>query len=231
MIKQLHIFALILGIVSLSAFPTECYAQGKVTRKTTVKSKAIPKTGTENGYEWVDLGLPSGTKWAKHNIGATTPEGYGMYFAWGELLESVNNTYDAYPNSNAQLENVSYSGNGKYDVAKQKWGGRWVTPDLQNIEELLNHCKIVWSERNAHIGVNVTGPNGTTIFFSAAGMKTGIQYHWQPQLYGAYWVSTPSYRDSRYARMFLFEESSYNPGISAHECWKAFSTPIRPVIR
>lgn len=41
-------------------------------------------TGTENGYEWVDLGLPSGLKWATMNVGATTPEGYGDYFAWGE---------------------------------------------------------------------------------------------------------------------------------------------------
>ena len=41
-------------------------------------------TGTANGHDWVDLGLPSGTKWATTNVGATTPEGYGDYFAWGE---------------------------------------------------------------------------------------------------------------------------------------------------
>ena len=43
-----------------------------------------PTTGTGNGHTWVNLGLPSGLKWASCNVGATTPEGYGNYYAWGE---------------------------------------------------------------------------------------------------------------------------------------------------
>lgn len=227
-IKQLFLILLLI-------FPIFCWGQGKVTRNTSKhlnpSKKTIVTSGVENGYEWIDLGLPSGTKWAIHNIGATSPEGFGKYFAWGELSESTKNTYENYPNTTACKENTDYSGKENLDAATQIWGERWITPNLQNIQELLSCCKIEWSELNGYNGVTVTGPNGKTLFFPAAGMKTSDQYHWNPQLYGAYWVSTPSYTDTRYARMFLFEKSSYNPGINAHECWKAFATPIRPILK
>ena len=42
------------------------------------------KTEQANGHEYVDLGLPSGTLWATCNVGASKPEDYGDYFAWGE---------------------------------------------------------------------------------------------------------------------------------------------------
>ena len=53
-------------------------------------------TGTANGHDWVDLGLPSGTKWATMNLGATSPEGYGNYYAWGETTTKSSYTLDNY---------------------------------------------------------------------------------------------------------------------------------------
>lgn len=46
-----------------------------------VQTIDIPITGQENGYMWVELGLPSGVKWASCNVGATTPEDFGNYYA------------------------------------------------------------------------------------------------------------------------------------------------------
>ena len=53
-------------------------------------------SGIENGHEWVDLGLPSGLKWATCNVGATTPEEYGNYFAWGEVEPKESYFWDTY---------------------------------------------------------------------------------------------------------------------------------------
>ena len=53
-------------------------------------------TGMANGHEWVDLGLPSGTKWATMNVGAESPEDYGDYFAWGETQPKATYTLDNY---------------------------------------------------------------------------------------------------------------------------------------
>ena len=52
--------------------------------------------GTENGHEWVDLGLPTGTKWATCNIGATKPEEIGDHFAWGEVTPKEVYDWDTY---------------------------------------------------------------------------------------------------------------------------------------
>ncbi|MBR6016482.1 MAG: hypothetical protein IK067_05060, partial [Prevotella sp.] len=49
---------------------------------------------TINGHEYVDLGLPSGTLWATCNVGAETPEDYGLYFAWGETVGYTGDTSD-----------------------------------------------------------------------------------------------------------------------------------------
>ncbi len=74
-------------------------------------------TGMENGHEWVDLGLPSGTKWATMNVGATTPEGYGDYFAWGE-------TEPYYQKGYSQFDPCRNWKTGKtgYNWASYKWG-------------------------------------------------------------------------------------------------------------
>ena len=53
-------------------------------------------TGTANGHDWVDLGLPSGTKWATMNVGAESPEDYGDYFAWGETQPKSTYTLENY---------------------------------------------------------------------------------------------------------------------------------------
>ncbi|MBP5478821.1 MAG: hypothetical protein J6Y15_05610 [Bacteroidaceae bacterium] len=59
---------------------------GYIINVTNMKMETTPKDGTENGYEYVDLGLPSGLKWAKMNLGAMSETDYGKYYAWGETV-------------------------------------------------------------------------------------------------------------------------------------------------
>lgn len=89
-----------------------------------------------NDHEYVDLGLPSGIKWASYNVGATNPEEYGCYYAWGETVEKANYSWSTYKWCNGSYDTMTkyciddYYGkvDGKAvldpddDVAHVKWG-------------------------------------------------------------------------------------------------------------
>lgn len=162
-----------------------------------------------NHPHMIDLGLPSGTKWACCNVGATKPEQYGGYYAWGEVSEkSVYNdvTYQyatGVDNDGDGRYDDYHSGTGygvwqnlgsdiagtQYDVAHVQWGGSWVMPSSDQIKELLNHCSSEWTTENGVYGRRFTGSNGGSIFLPAAGYRLrGGLYH--VGTYGIYWSST-----------------------------------------
>ena len=158
-------------------------------------------TGTTNGHDWVDLGLPSGTKWATCNIGANAPEGYGNYYAWGETT-----TKSSYTEDNSRTYKVSMndiSGNATYDAARANWGGSWRMPTEAEMLELYNNCTWTWTTQNGVNGYEVTGPNGNSIFLPAAGFCDGSS-RYRIGEYGNYWSSTPggSYTDYAYDLYF-----------------------------
>ena len=145
-------------------------------------------TGSINGHDYVDLGLPSGTKWATCNVGATTPEGYGGYYAWGETTTKTEYTAENSLTYNQSFNNIS--GNVTYDAARANWGSTWRMPTKVEMEELLNNCTWTWTTQNGVNGMRVIGPNGNSIFLPAAGyyyqtLNTEITYQ------GFYWSSTP----------------------------------------
>ena len=115
--------------------------------------------------EMVDLGLS--VKWATCNVGATTPEGYGEYFAWGETkpksnYSSSNYTYDADPDPTTL---PSYA-----DAATVNWGGAWRMPTAAERTELIDNCTWTWTTQNGINGYKVTSKtNGNSIFLPAAG--------------------------------------------------------------
>ena len=81
----------------------------------------------------IDLGLPSGTKWACCNVGANKPEAYGDYYAWGETQTKSTyseQTYLYYKNGLYQDVGSDIAGT-QYDVAHVKWGGSCVMPSLE----------------------------------------------------------------------------------------------------
>ena len=128
----------------------------------------------------IDLGLPSGTKWACCNVGADKPEAYGGYYAWGEVNEKARYDHDTYFRiDNSEVTNNVLStdiAGTQYDVAHVKWGGSWVMPSLVQIDELVNKCTYTWTSKNGVEGGILTGPSGGKIFLPAAGYRrdTGL---------------------------------------------------------
>ncbi len=173
-----------------------------------------------NGHEYVDLGLPSGTKWATCNIGATTPEGLGEYFAWGETKPKSKYTEDncpTYQKDDTWLRKNGYidaSGNltMSHDAARQYWGGTWRMPTKAEIEELIKNTTTKWIMRNGVSGKLVTSKrNGKSIFLPAAGSKFGEENQiYCVGLYSDNWGST-SLCDSEYSSACLESQSDKLP--------------------
>lgn len=148
-----------------------------------------------NGHEAVDLGLPSGLKWATCNIGASTPEEAGYFFAWGEVAEKDTYDWSTYKWSvNGSSSNFSkYTSKGGTlepadDAAQVLWGGSWRMPTQAEAQELLDNCKKAMVTQNNKNGLRLTGPNGNTIFLPASGYydKNAIS----GEIYdGYYWLS------------------------------------------
>ena len=192
-------------------FPEEVLAKLQQCPFCTAPLSAKPVVG-----EPVDLGLPSGTKWADHNVGATNPEDYGDYFAWGET--ETKSTYTADNSKTLEKEKMKdFSGNEVYDVARAIWGGKWRMPTEKEIQELVEKCEWEWFEKNNRKGSKVTGPNGNSIFLPAAGYRDG-SYSCEAVSYGGYWSSTPGKFDGedaynldfRSGGQNVYENSSYN---------------------
>ena len=151
--------------------------------------------GQHNGHGYVDLGLPSGVKWATCNVGASKPEDYGDYFAWGETSPKAEYTYENSLTCGEQMSDVS--GNAQYDAATANWGGSWKMPTREQMEELVEHCEWEWTQVNGVYGSKVIGPNGSCIFFPAAGGRYGSSLY-NDGTYGLYWSSTPYDYDNDY---------------------------------
>ena len=147
-------------------------------------SASDSKSRTINGHEYVDLGLPSGLKWATCNVGAYSPEQYGDYYAWGEI-ETKSEYYEYNSKTRGKLMS-GISGSSTYDVARAKWGGSWRIPTKEEYKELINSCKWEWVTQNGKKGYKITGPNGNSIFLPAAGYRDGYGGKC-----GCYWSSTP----------------------------------------
>ncbi len=143
--------------------------------------------GKINGHEYVDLGLS--VKWATCNIGASSPNDYGDYFAWGE--KDIKSKYSP---SNSKTYGAAISaniaGHVSNDVARIKWGRRWRLPTSAELQELVDKCTWNWTSVNGHNGYRIVGPNGQSVFLPAAGWYNGTSlYHVGEQ--GSYWSATP----------------------------------------
>ena len=120
----------------------------------------------------VDLGLSSGVKWAVRNIGATSVEDYGHYYAWGEVEAKDTYTSSNYLYGTQNLgEDFDISGT-QNDAAVVNWGGIWRMPTKKDLEELKDSCSWTWSSINGVNGYIITkkvGGTGNKIFLPAAG--------------------------------------------------------------
>lgn len=177
--------------------------------KTFTTKKAT--TGVLNGHEWVDLGLPSGTKWATCNVGASSEINYGYYYAWGETSTKTTyneDTYDYYGSYSIPSDISETS----YDVAHIQWGSTWRMPTFTEIKELVNKCTFVWTTISGIKGAKFIGPNGNYIFLPAGGGigkgfgNANVVNGWGE--YGRYWSSQISYRENgNFAKSLFFNSN------------------------
>lgn len=159
------------------------------------------QSGTINGHEYMDLGLPSGLKWATCNVGASSPSDRGDYFAWGETATKAN-----YKKENCTTWEKSLgalSGKAKYDAARANWGGSWRLPSKAECDELREQCTWMWTSYDGHKGYEVIGPNGKSVFLPAAGWRCELSND-GAGYYGRYWTSTPDETDAQSAYFLNF---------------------------
>lgn len=168
--------------------------------------------------EAIDLGLPSGLKWASFNLGASKPEEYGDYFTWGDTepyytLDPVTLKVTAkegktgfnwasykwcmgsYNTLTKYCDNSSYGYNGftdnktvldpEDDAAHVNLGGSWRIPTEEEWTELRTSGRWHFTSQNDVHGIEVTGPNGNSIFLPAAGFNFASFGS-----YGLYWSSS-----------------------------------------
>ena len=134
-------------------------------------------TSNHNGHEFVDLGLPSGTLWATCNVGATSPEQAGLYFAFGETTgysaEQVKKGERSFDSASYTAPSVSDNLTLEQDAAHVNLGGKWRMPTKAEYQELRDNCDGVWTDD--YNGTGVAGCiftskiNGNSVFFPAAG--------------------------------------------------------------
>jgi hypothetical protein len=163
--------------------------------------------GTLNGYEYVDLGLPSGILWAICNVGADVPEDCGDYFAWGETVPKDIYDWKSYKYGNfinEQYEFTKYCTDSVYglngfvdnlillepsdDAAKANWGADWRMPTIDEWEELYLNTTFARTTQNGADGWLFTASNGKSMFLPAAGYWWGGEF--TNAGLGIYWSST-----------------------------------------
>ena len=216
------------------------------------KNNVGSASGITKGHKWVDLGLPSGLKWATCNVGASTPKGYGDYFAWGETESKqtyswknykwATTTYDA-ANNEWDLETITkyyvkyndYYGDYESDAsvltpeddaAHAAWEGSWRLPTVEEWEELRSNCTWTWTTRNNVNGFEVKGTNGNSIFLPAAGWRDNDDLYVAGR-YGHYWSSSLC-TDYAYDAWSVDVESKY---VSRDYDYRYNDKSVRPVIK
>ena len=191
-------------------------------------------------HAYVDLGLPSELKWATCNIGADKPEDYGYYYAWGETEPKTDYSWSTYKFELGTDYNGPFSKyvtNSSYgtvdnktvldpedDAAHVNWGGRWRMPTDDEWTELSTKCIWTWTTQNGVNGRLVTGPNGKSIFFPAAGFRYNTDLD-NAGSYGIYWSSSlkSDYPYDAYGVYF------YSDGVERGYGGRCYGQSVRPV--
>lgn len=190
-------------------------------------------TGTADGHEYVDLGLPSGTLWATCNVGADAPERCGDYFAWGETQTKDTYNWDNYKYANGSSDRLTKycnkSSYGNYgftdnlttlqvgdDPATANWGSGWRTPTKVQWDELHKNTTYKWTTQNGVKGCLFTAKNRHTLFLPAALYQSNIFLH-NGQIYygghgsyGFYWSSSLNTVTPSSAWGFYFDSDGYD---------------------
>ena len=113
--------------------------------ETTVLIKPTQPKNEINGHEYVDLGLPSGLKWATCNVGANSIEETGGLYGWGNDNPNCTSEAKCYYPCNNPPQNISGT---QYDVARKIMGAPWRIPTQKDFQELMDNCSLELGENN-----------------------------------------------------------------------------------
>ena len=175
-----------------------------------------------NGHKYVNLGLPSGTKWATMNVGASSETDYGNYYQYGKGAAQYAAT-----SGDSDYSGIENPLAASADTAVQVWGGQWHMPTREQIQELTANTTYKWVTNYKGSGKNggtFTAKNGAVLFFPAAGSwSDGSKYDVGD--YGFYWASS-SPDDSGRAWMLWSDGGSVAVGDSPRRNGLA----VRPVV-
>ena len=166
----------------------------------------VPLKGELNGHSWVDLGLPSGTKWATYNVGTQEIHGVGTRVAWGEIATKKTFSPSAYSLNDVELS--SYAGDPKHDLATAKWGEGWYTPTKEQWDELIEYCDWDYVIINGINGVIFTSKKTYNyIFLPSTGYTDDETYKLKYTTYNlAYWSCTTQRNNGAFAYMANYEQ-------------------------
>lgn len=185
--------------------------------------------GTVSDHGYVDLGLPSGAKWARCNVGASSPNKPGEYYAWGETSAK-----SAYTKENAAALLTEYpadiQGLPRYDAASSTWGTAWHLPTAADVQELLNNCTFIIVQYKDAIGYLVTGPNGKSIFLPAGGWKTATSNPGNG-LTTNIWTATPDEKEEGAKSLAIQKDENGNPSPQLIRSQQYLGANIRPILR
>lgn len=235
--KKLVLFALALAAICIMS---ACEKDPNGGNDNEGNDSIVDHSGSFNGHNYVDLGLPSGTLWATCNVGADTPEGYGNYYAWGETETKEVYNWETYKYCNGAHDQLTrycpYSEYGYQgmvhdrrvlydmdDVALAEWGAGWRMPIRSEMEELLFYTTRSWKEQNGVEGLLFEAPNGNSLFFPAAGSihETDLTLVGKE---GCYWSSSLGSDPDKGGTMYFVKQS-----LSFGHAYRCFGWTIRPV--
>ena len=192
-----------------------------------------------NGHAYVDLGLS--VKWAIMNVGATSPEDYGDYFAWGETEPKEEYSWETYKWCDGDFNDLTkYCSRSDFgivdnktvldledDAANVNWGGAWRMPTKAELDELIENCTWSWTTQNGVDGYTVTSnTNGKSIFLPAAGYRNET-FSDEVGTFGYYWSSLHDNANFQHvSHNIYFEESNVDKDSDS----RYYGNSIRPVL-
>lgn len=184
-----------------------------------------PETLVSSETIVVDLGLPSGTLWADRNIGAKSPEDFGLYFSWGNIEgHAMGSGYDFDDYNETKGHELDGDIDIEHDAARSNMGEPWQMPTKEQFQELVDNCTREWCCENGHMGSRFTSKiNGKSVFFPAAGYGHATSID-NVGSYGLYW--SRSLHSSDYGYSLYFNSSSVYP---QHNNYRYYGFSVRAV--
>lgn len=201
--------------------------------------KNEPKDTKNDTKEAVDLGLS--VKWASCNLGATKPEEFGNYYAWGETTAKSEYTWETYKYGSDYDALKKYCSNASYgkdgfsdeltalstsdDAATKNWGSNWRMPTIDEWNELITKCTWKWTAKNGVKGYKVS-KNGKYIFLPAAGVYDDDELYYPS--YGYYWSSSLNADFPSNAQNVILYSDGHATSTAGSRYW---GLPVRPVCK